>query len=245
MKHNYALYYPTIEFQNYDWLYSASLIWDRIYRIVPESYTPHDPSNIRELVESGEIGIYLSPDRYAKLIADEFNEELNQDSKDDFEGNPDNFEATKELPSTYNETTIDVVLRNPAWAYVYWDISASDLQDVINAKGFTKLLLRVHFWESERADKVEDVCELTISEEDRAQYIFLPAGKKYFSIDLVAEFSNVEPQKLSKSRVVVVPAGAPVISLESLDKPVSPILQLSGMQELLKSHYQNHRQSFS
>ena len=76
MKHNYALYYPTIEFQNYDWLYSASLIWDRIYRIVPESYTPHDPSNIRELVESGEIGIYLSPDRYAKLIADEFNDKL-------------------------------------------------------------------------------------------------------------------------------------------------------------------------
>ena len=84
-----------------------------------------------------------------------------------------------------------------------------------------------------------------VSVEDRAQYIFLPAGKKYFSIDLVAEFFSVEPQKLSTSRLVAIPAGAPVISLESLDKPVSPILQLSGMQELLKSHYQNHRQSFS
>lgn len=178
-------------------------------------------------------------------IAEELNEETNQSANDDFEENPENFEATKELPSTYNETTIDVVLRNPAWAYVYWDISAADLQDVINVKGFTKLLLRVHFWESETADKIEDFCELTISVEDRAQYIFLPAGKKYFSIDLVADFSNVEPQKLSSSRLVVIPAGAPVISLESLDKPVSPILQLSGMQELLKSHYQNHRQSFS
>ena len=175
----------------------------------------------------------------------EIADELNEQDDDDFEGNVENIETTQELPFSYNETTIDVVLRNPAWAYVYWDISASDLQDVINVKGFTKLLLRVHFWESERADKDEDVCELTISVDDRAQYIFLPAGKKYFSIDLVAEFSNVEPQKLSKSRVVVVPAGAPVISLESLDKPVSPILQLSGMQELLKSHYKNHRQSFS
>ena len=178
-------------------------------------------------------------------IADELNEELNQNLNDDFEGNEENFEATKELPSTYNETTIDVILRNPAWAYVYWDISAADLQDVINVKGFTKLLLRVYFWESETADKIEDFCELTISVEDRAQYIFLPAGKKYFSIDLVADFSNVEPQKLSSSRLVVIPAGAPVISLESLDKPISPILQLSGMQELLKSHYKNHRQSFS
>ena len=178
-------------------------------------------------------------------IAEELNEETNQSANDDFEENPENFEATKELPSTYNETTIDVVLRNPAWAYVYWDISAADLQDVINVKGFTKLLLRVYFWESETADKIEDFCELTISVEDRAQYIFLPAGKKYFSIDLVAEFSNVEPQKLSTSRIVAIPAGAPVISLESLDKPISPILQLSGMQELLKTHYQNHRQSFS
>ena len=178
-------------------------------------------------------------------IADELNEELNQDSKDDFEGNPDNFEATKELPSTYNETTIDVVLRNPAWAYVYWDIRVSDLQDVINTKAFSKLLLKIHFWESESADKVIDVCELTISKEDRAQYIFLPAGMKYFSIDLVAEFSNLEPKKLTTSRIVTIPTGAPVISLESLEKPTSPILQLSGMQELLKTHYQNHRQSFS
>lgn len=178
-------------------------------------------------------------------IADELNDELNQNSNDDFEENTENFETTKELPFTYNETTIDVVLRNPAWAYVYWDISVADLQDVINVKDFSKLLLRVHFWESETADKIEDVCELTISVEDRAQYIFLPAGKKYFSIDLVAEFFSVEPQKLSTSRLVAIPAGAPVISLESLDKPVSPILQLSGMQELLKSHYQNHRQSFS
>ena len=175
----------------------------------------------------------------------EIADELNEQNDDDFEGNVENIETTQELPFSYNETTIDVVLRNPAWAYVYWDISASDLQDVINVKGFSKLLLRVHFWESETADKIEDFCELTISVEDRAQYIFLPAGKKYFSIDLVAEFSNVEPQKLSTSRMVAVPAGAPVISLESLDKPMSPILQLSGMQELLKSHYQNHRQSFS
>src|SRR6266576_3973995 len=39
-KMNYALYYPTIEFQDYAWLWSASLLWDRIYRIVPKGYEP-------------------------------------------------------------------------------------------------------------------------------------------------------------------------------------------------------------
>ena len=175
----------------------------------------------------------------------EIADELNEQNDDDFEGNVENIETTQELPFSYNETTIDVVLRNPAWAYVYWDISASDLQDVINVKGFSKLLLRVHFWESEIADKLVDVCELSISVEDRAQYIFLPSEKKYFSIDLIAEYSNIEPKKLTTSRRVTIPSGAPVISLESLEKPMAPILKLSGMQELLKTHYQNHRQSFS
>lgn len=174
-------------------------------------------------------------------IADELNEEIS----DDFEESEEQIETTKDLPFTYNETSIDVVLRNPAWAYVYWDIRATDIQDVINSNEFSNLLLKIHFWESEKADKVIDVCELTISEEDRAQYIFLPSGKKYFSIDLIAEFSNLEPKKLTTSRIVTIPTGAPVISLESLEKPISPILQHSGMQELLKTHYQNHRQSFS
>ena len=178
-------------------------------------------------------------------IADELNEELNQNLNDDLEGNEENFEATKELPSTYNETTIDVVLRNPAWAYVFWDISSSDLQDVINAKGFSKLILKVNFWESINSEKTEDLCELSISTEDRAQYIFLPAGKNCFSIDLIAEFTNLEPKRLTTSRKILIPTGAPVISLKSLEMPISPILKLSGMQELLKSHYENHRQSFT
>lgn len=175
----------------------------------------------------------------------EIADELNEQNDDDIEENIENVETTQDLPFSYNETTIDVVLRNPAWAYVYWDISASDIQDVINAKGFSKLLLKILFWESESFDSLVDICELTISVEDRAQYVFLPAGKKYFSIDLVAEISNAEQKKLTTSRKVTIPSGAPLISLDSLEKPMSPILKLSGMQELLKTHYQNHRQSFS
>jgi hypothetical protein len=69
---NYALYYPTIEFNDYQWLWSASLLWDRIYRIVPAGYEPDDPPNVLALMESGEIGIPLHPDDYAPAIAEEF-----------------------------------------------------------------------------------------------------------------------------------------------------------------------------
>lgn len=76
---NYAIYYPAIEFQNYEWLWSAALLWDRIYRIVPSNCEPDDPINIRILCEDGEIGIPIRPDNYAKEIADEFIIKLNSE----------------------------------------------------------------------------------------------------------------------------------------------------------------------
>lgn len=69
---NYALYYPTIEFNDYEWLWSASLLWDRIYRIVPSGYQPEDCDNVRSLTEAGEIGIPIRPEQYSAKVADDF-----------------------------------------------------------------------------------------------------------------------------------------------------------------------------
>ena len=35
------LYYPTIEFNaaDYEWLWRAALLWDKVYRIVPDGYS--------------------------------------------------------------------------------------------------------------------------------------------------------------------------------------------------------------
>jgi len=74
--HNYALYYPTIEFSDYTWLWSAALLWDRIYRIVPDGYEPKDCRNVRILAEDGEIGLPIRPKEYAPKVAKEFIEKL-------------------------------------------------------------------------------------------------------------------------------------------------------------------------
>lgn len=73
---NYALYYPTIEFIDYEWLWGASLLWDRIYRIVPSDYIPDDSENVRILAEAGEIGIPICPEQYSSVVAKEFIEKL-------------------------------------------------------------------------------------------------------------------------------------------------------------------------
>lgn len=51
MKPNSILYYPHIEFQNEAWVKSCLLLWDHVYRIVPDGYTPNDSDEIQTLVD--------------------------------------------------------------------------------------------------------------------------------------------------------------------------------------------------
>jgi hypothetical protein len=81
MSRNYTLYYPTVEFRNPYWLWSASLVWDRIYRIVPENYKPNDSDNIRKLIEDGDIVTAINPKEYAEKAIDSFMDYLNVKEK--------------------------------------------------------------------------------------------------------------------------------------------------------------------
>ena len=74
--HFYALYYPTIEFQDHRWLQGAALLWDRIYRIVPSSYQPNDSTYVKTLMDTEEIGIPIAPDPYVRTTAEKFIKKL-------------------------------------------------------------------------------------------------------------------------------------------------------------------------
>jgi len=104
---NNALYYPSIEFQDYEWLWSASLVWDRIYRIIPDGYEPDDPENVQILTEAGEIGIPLRPGPYAKETSDEFLDKIKSGDWDAAALEFDMDEAYARL----HEEKVDVQLR--------------------------------------------------------------------------------------------------------------------------------------
>jgi hypothetical protein len=50
---NTVLYFPSIEFRSVEWLKLALLLWDKIYRIVPPSYTPRDSYEVRVAADAG------------------------------------------------------------------------------------------------------------------------------------------------------------------------------------------------
>ena len=69
---NYILYYPSIEFQSTEWVKSSLLLWDKIYRIVPEGYEPIDNDEIRAFVDAGLIRNIVPTDDEKKSIEKKF-----------------------------------------------------------------------------------------------------------------------------------------------------------------------------
>jgi len=147
------------------------------------------------------------------------------------------------LPESYNITMIDVVLRNPVWAFVYWDLKIADIE---YAKENNALLsLRVSFFESEDTPPIESF-DVGIKIFDKKQYILIPAGKSLMKIDLIMQ-SSIETLLIASTRYVSLPRGCEEITSvqPGRDTGIPEILKLSGMESMLKEHYVNHRQSFS
>lgn len=109
------LYYPNIEFDvtDYEWLWRAALLWDRVYRIVPDGYDLNEPKNIQEICSTGEIGISLCPRRYSDSASKKFVRKLgNRDwQATALEFQTDDIETYKQYTRLHKEK-VDVSLRN-------------------------------------------------------------------------------------------------------------------------------------
>lgn len=150
-----------------------------------------------------------------------------------------------ELPTSYNETCITAVIRNPAWVYVYWDISSFDIEKLQQNHSFSSLSLKLSFFSRTDTEKTSDVFDISVSLKDREQYILLPTTNYSLRVDLVSEFKNQLPQVLAYSKTINLPQNLPQINTKTLEQDISPIMELSGFKEIIKNHYLNHRESFN
>lgn len=146
------------------------------------------------------------------------------------------------LPSSYNETKINVVLRNPISLFVWWDLNEWDIKKIKSSRG--QLRLAVYFFEEMTDEKPCDAFDIQLSLSDREKYVIIPGGKKILRIDLVSETID-KTDIFACSEKIVIPKASPVMALKPGEKPdVSPIVELSGVAELLRRHYNIYRQSF-
>ncbi len=177
----------------------------------------------------------------------EVQEDFEKIELDDMIISDEESESPKEdlVPRAYNSTEVEMVLRNPAWAFVYWNISESDRISL--EKAFvSQMWLRVNSFSEKDQVKPDEFFDIQISKEDNGQYVLLPQNKKFFRVDLLFNLDNFV-DILASSKILEKPRGTERFASFQPGNlgSMSEIMKLSGTETLLLEHYKNHRESFS
>lgn len=176
--------------------------------------------------------------------SEEFSSPAKSNSVEIMEGD---VQVPDQLPESYNNTCIDVIIRNPAWLFAFWDIKESDLSSLKTKPDFDSIFLHISFFSSADSEDPDDSIDIKTDLETREQYVLLPSGKRFIKIDLAASITGKQPEVLCSSRMVELPAEREdILNIQPGKKTnYPPLVQLSGMKQILHDHYLNHRQSFS
>ena len=138
------------------------------------------------------------------------------------------FEVLAALPKQYNISFIDVLIRDPLWAFVFWEIKVYDREAYENTTGFEGYCLRVIPLEANDGQpKRAAAFTITVGPEDRAWYVGFPPDQGCCFI--------VELCVLNRGNITVLAVSRP-FKLPRLIKPEdvqaacrNPLAKLSGV----------------
>jgi hypothetical protein len=110
------------------------------------------------------------------------------------------------LPATYDTTRIVLLVRDPTWAFTYWEISENLKKDLIGDPGFEGVLLRIHDitrvdWNGSNSNYSIDIPVLLT---DDNWYINIPNPGSDYIIELLKAVKDSKAP-IATSNVVHVP----------------------------------------
>jgi hypothetical protein len=152
-----------------------------------------------------------------ELLENEFDEEVS----DPLLERPDL--VTASLPKQYHITFLEVLLRDPQWAYVFWEIKAQDREHYEHLPQFEGYELKI--LEINEA-KVFESFTVSVGIEDNSWYVGFPPRGGTFQIALWIKAPAVS---LSCSRPFVLPRFLNSPGTEEI--LANPLVQLSGAED--------------
>jgi hypothetical protein len=118
----------------------------------------------------------------------------------------EDFPGSVPFPKQYNITFIDVMIRDPLWAFAFWEIKEHDRKTFEGASGFDGYCLRINpLGKGGRADPLSGFI-VPISPGDTAWYIGFPSENTggRFQVELCASLGE-RIDTLASSRVFTMP----------------------------------------
>jgi hypothetical protein len=118
---------------------------------------------------------------------------------------------TAPIPRQYNITFIDVIVRDPLWAFVCWEVKEHDREIFERDPEFSGYFLQIHSLGKDNAVVRDLSFTVQVDSGDTARYLgfsdYPPEGRQgggYFRIDLYVSF-GVRSDMLAVSRVFHLP----------------------------------------
>lgn len=137
-----------------------------------------------------------------------------------------------ELPSDYETNRITLMLRDPHWAFTYWDLSSAKKREYLESPRFDGIFLRVLEVESENEEIViRDSFEIPVQLSDSSWYIHIPRQKTSYRIQLVGRNRHRRELLAVSNRIYVPPAGLP-LPVEEMTPEQMGLYELCGMEYL-------------
>ncbi|THB63751.1 MAG: DUF4912 domain-containing protein [Spirochaetaceae bacterium] len=139
-----------------------------------------------------------------------------------------------DIPDRYNETRITLLLRDPSWAFCYWDINDTYLAELADEHGKAVTGLTLHVVEVaccvDNQDTVVDSFDVPVFIDDLNWYINLPNRDSFYRVRLMLQLEDSEVL-LAESNAIQVPSGTLAANGES-DPRTDALIALSGMEKL-------------
>jgi hypothetical protein len=133
------------------------------------------------------------------------------------------------LESRYNETKIYALLRDPSWAYSYWDISDADRKSLQAEEDFSHFFLRVYVLphDGESIGSAQEFYDIRVGNEDMEWYVNLPAQGGAYCFDLCCALGG-GTKLLSRSNILHAPRARTSCGREELPDNTRILMELSG-----------------
>ncbi len=153
--------------------------------------------------------------------------------RDDESPGPGTAVEETDLPSGYEINRIVLMLRDPRWAYTYWDLSSAKRAAYRSSSRFDGLFLRVLELEGDEDQelRIRESFEIPVQLADSSWYIYLPHQAASYRIQLVAR-NNHRRELLAVSNRVYAPISRIPARPDELDPQSLAIFELCGLEYL-------------
>ncbi len=145
---------------------------------------------------------------------------------DELEAHAGEEDAPGRLEQRYNQTEIRVIIRDPSWAFAFWDISEADRDKLRGEDNTITLFLRVAELQPS-SDGHREFFDIAVSQDDLQWYINFPNPEAGYRVDLCAR-DGAHPRLLARSAEIRLPREILPRARNEFEPDIAELLRLSG-----------------